>query len=182
MKSKSGAMEMSVGTLVTIVLLMAVLILGIFLVRKIFVGSSDAIDSVNNQLNDQINKLFTEDNAKKLVVLPDSRSISLKKGDDPKGFAFSVRNSDVEQAEFTYDVTADDVSKCGSSFTQVKADNYLLGGTGKFNLGPGNSLDQARLVKFQIPDTAPPCTIIYDLEVKKDGVSYSGANVFVTIK
>ena len=36
MKSKRGAMEMSVGTIVTIVLLMSVLVLGIFLVQKIF--------------------------------------------------------------------------------------------------------------------------------------------------
>jgi len=36
MKSKRAAMEMSVGTIVTIVLLMTVLILGLVLVRSIF--------------------------------------------------------------------------------------------------------------------------------------------------
>ncbi|MEK6945920.1 MAG: hypothetical protein AABW63_03945 [Nanoarchaeota archaeon] len=181
MKSKSGAMEMSVGTLVTIVLLMAVLILGIFLVQKIFSSGSNAIDSVNNEVQNQINQLFSQED-KKIAVYPTSREITLKKGDTPKGFAFSVKNRDVEQAEFTYSVTASDVSKCGSTFSETKANNYLLGGSGTFSLGPGNALDLARLVKFDIPDTAPPCTIIYNLEVKKAGVSYSGADIYVTIK
>ena len=43
-KSKSGAMEMSVGTMVTIVLLMIVLVLGIFFIQKIFGAGTNAID------------------------------------------------------------------------------------------------------------------------------------------
>ena len=38
---KRGAMEMSVGTIVTIVLLMTVLVLGIFLVQRIFTSSTE---------------------------------------------------------------------------------------------------------------------------------------------
>lgn len=181
MRNKQAAMEMSVGTLVTIVLLMAVLILGIFLIKNIFSGSTDAVENINNELQNQINSLFTQEN-QKLVIYPASRGITVKKGDTPKGFAFSVRNRDVESAEFTYTVTASDISKCGSSFTEAKANNYLLSGTGKFNLGPGDLLEQARLVKFEIPETAPPCTIVYNLDIKKTGVSYSNADVFVTVK
>ena len=38
--NKKAAMEMSVGTIVTIVLLMSVLVLGIFMIQKIFSGST----------------------------------------------------------------------------------------------------------------------------------------------
>jgi len=181
LSEKKATMEMSVGTIVTIVLLMTVLVLGIFLVQKIFGASTNAIETIDNEVQDQIKKLFTSE-GKKLAVYPTSQEITLKKGDTPKGFAFSVKNKDVETAEFSYIVEADDVSDCGSSLTKAKADDFLLGGSGSFSLGPGNSLEIPRLVKFNIPETTPPCTIIYNLEVEKDGVSYTGAQIFVTIK
>jgi hypothetical protein len=180
MKNKKAAMEMSVGTLVTIVLLMAVLILGIFLVQKIFSGGTDAIESINTQVTNQINQIFS-DQETKLAVAPSSRAITLKRGDTPKGFAFSVRNQDVNDAQFSYVVNADDISKCGS-LTKTEADSYLLGGTGSFPLGRGNSLDLPRLVRFTIPDGAPPCTIIYNLVVNEGSSAYSSAQIFVTLK
>ena len=183
---KRGAMEMSVGTIVTIVLLMAVLVLGIFLVQRIFKSATGAVDSIDNEVQSEIQKLFAEEGAA-LAVYPTARQITLKKGDDPKGFAFSVKNVDnSEEADFSYVTVANDqdpsFEKCGSSFTKSQAENYLLGGTGSFSLGPGNPLDLPRLVKFEIPDTAPPCTIIYELEVDRDGVAFRTTQIFVTIK
>lgn len=180
-KNKRGAMEMSVGTIVTIVLLMAVLILGIFLVQKIFRSGSNAIDVIDNEVQSQIGKLFTVE-GRNLAVYPTSRDITLRKGDDPKGFAFSVKNNDVNDAQFIYSTSAADVSKCGSSFTVEEANSYLLGGSGNFNIGAGNSLDLPRLVRFVLPSTAPPCTISYTLDIQKDGSSYATADIFVTIK
>ena len=59
-------MEMSVGTIVTIVLLMSVLVLGIILIKNIFYGGIKIVDMTNEQLENEINKLFGED--KKLVL------------------------------------------------------------------------------------------------------------------
>ena len=179
-KNKKAAMEMSVGTIVTIVLLMSVLVLGIFLVQNIFSSATGAIDSINTEVESEIQKLFS-DEGKKLGIYPTSRALTLKKGDDPKGFAFSVHNKDVENADFTYTVTADDISKCGS-LTESEAENFLLGGSGSFSLGAGDSLELPRLVKLDIPETAPPCTIIYLIDVKKDGDSYAGGEIFITIE
>lgn len=180
-KHKKAAMEMSVGTVVTIVLLMAVLVLGIFFVQKIFRTGTNAIDTIDSEVQNQINKLFSEE-GKKVAIYPTSRQITLDKDDDPKGFAFSVRNNDIESADFSYEVYAVDASKCGSSFRETNANNLLLGGSGDFPLGPGDVMDLPRLVKFDIPESAPPCTIIYNLEIKKEGVPYSVVDIFVTIK
>ena len=106
----------------------------------------------------------------------------MKRGDDPKGFAFSVRNNDVEEARFSYIVRADDVSKCGTGFNVADAEDLMIASSGSFSLGPGNKLDLARLVKFSIPESTPPCTIVYELEIDKDSVAYSSAQIFVTIK
>ncbi len=178
--NKKAAMEMSVGTIVTIVLLMGVLVLGVFLVQKIFGGATGAIDQINTQVENEIQKLFS-DEGKSLAIYPTSRDITIKKRDDPKGFAFSVLNKDVEATEFTYEITADDVSKCGS-LTKEEAEKFLIGGSGSFQLGPGSALDFPRLVKLDIPETAPLCTIIYYINVDKKGTPYAGGEIFVTIK
>ena len=178
---KKAAMEMSVGTIVTIVLLMSVLVLGVYLVQKIFRSGVNAIDEVDNEVQNQITQLFSKEGTK-IAIYPTSRQITIKKGDDPKGFAFSIKNNDVESAEFSYNVVSQDIRSCGSTMTNEKADNYLIGGSGSFSLGPGNSLDLPRLVKLNIPETAPPCTFSYTLNIKKDSESYTNADIFVTIK
>jgi len=181
LKNKKAAMEMSVGTIVTIVLMMTLLVLGIFFIQKIFDLGTNAIDSIGTEVENEIQKLFSDEGTK-LAIYPTSRDVKIKKGDDPKGFAFSVRNNDVESATFTYEVHADDVSKCGSSFTKTKANNFLLGGSGGFSLGPGDMLELPRLVKLDLPENTPPCTIIYTLEIDKNNEPYSSADIFVTIK
>ena len=185
MKSKKAAMEMSVGTIVTIVLLMSVLVLGIFLVQKVFRSGTNAIDSIDNQVQSEISKLFAEEDLR-LVVYPPARDITIKKGDDPKGFAFSVKNKDVESADFTYEVfaepTFDFTGRCGSTFSESKANSYLLTNTGSFSLGPGSSMGLPELIKFLIPESAAPCTIPYKIQVTtSQGVPYDGTTVFVTI-
>ena len=172
---------MSVGTMVTIVLLMVFLVLGIFFINKVSKLGLNAIDTIDSQVQSEIQKLFAEE-GRKIALYPTSREIVLKKGDTPKGFAFSVRNIDVESAEFSYSTTASDVSKCGSTFSEEAANNMLLGGTGTFSLGPGDSLELPRLVKFSVPESSPPCTVTYDLEINKDSVPYTSADIFVTIK
>jgi len=180
MKKKTGAMEMSVGTLVTIVLLMIVLVLGIFFIQKIFFTGTNAIDIIDSQVQSQLQKLFSSEEGAKIAFYPTSGDITIKKGDF-KGFAFQIRNNDVEQATFAYTTTVIDASKCGSTFNEVDAEDMLLAGTGSKNIGPGDT-SEAILVRFRVPESAPPCNIGYQLEVTKDSVAYTGKNFFLTIK
>src|SRR3989344_4814439 len=177
--NKKAAMEMSVGTLVTIVLLMVVLVMGIVLIRNIFGGSTDAVENINNQVTNEINNLFS-DSTTKLSISPGDRSITLQIGDVPNGFAFSVRNNEVDEQAFTYNVEAQDVTRC--NINREEANGYLLPKIGGFTLPRGAKLDVPELIKFDLPEDAPPCTMTYLLTVKKDGEVYSSAQIFVTIK
>ena len=69
MRGKSGAIELSIGTIVIIVLAMSMLILGMVLVRNIFSGSSENILQMNDKVKGEINKLFVEDK-RTVVYLP----------------------------------------------------------------------------------------------------------------
>ena len=174
-------MEMSMGTIVTIVLLMSVLVLGIFLVQRIFSSGTSAIDSVDSQLQSQINELFASE-GKPLVIFPASREITVKKDDDPKGFAFSVENQDGAQSQsFTYKIFASDTSFCGT-LTTDQADKFILGKEGTFTLGAGNSLTNSRMVRFVIPKTVPSCPIIYQVDITGDKGQEETDQIQVTIK
>jgi len=183
MKDKKAAMEMSMGTMVTIILLVVVLVLGIFFIQKIFSSGTNAIDVVDSQVQSEINKLFTRDEGQSLIIYPSSREVVVKRGSDPKGFAFSVRNKDgLNSHTFSYTLKASDVTNCQNTLTKAKAEEFLLGGTGSFSLGKGETLANARLVKFSVSEESPACTVVYTLNIKKDNADYNSADIFVTIK
>ena len=182
-KDKGAAMEMSVGTIVTIVLLMSVLVLGVFLVQRIFDSGSDAIEGIDTQIQSEINKLFSEE-GKPLVIFPSSRQITIKRGDDTlKGFAFSVENSDTTLHNYEYTIEAQDATQCGSSLNEEKATRYLMPSEGSFKLGAGQKLTNAELVKLNVPKSAPPCSIMYRVTVTQtEDNQIESATVFVTLK
>src|SRR3989344_4313299 len=108
--NKKAAMEMSVGTIVTIVLLMGVLVLGGILIQKIYYSSIENINNIDQSVKNEINKLFNQDSTKKVIVYPSTRLISIEKGNqEPLGFAFSIRNVDSEDGLFKYSVTATNI-------------------------------------------------------------------------
>jgi hypothetical protein len=190
-ENKRAAMEMSVGTIVTIVLLMATLVLGLVLIKTIFFSSKNAVTNVNNQIENELAKMF-EDEGAKLVIYPSSREVTLKKKqeDTPKGFAFAVRNNGVSTKTFSYTTYAQDVTNCGG-FTKQEANSILLGASGSFSLDSGeDTIASKDMVKFLMNEEVPLCTIVYRTKVC-EGTScteqstqnvYEQMTVFVTIK
>jgi hypothetical protein len=184
--SKKAAMEMSVGTIVTIVLLMTVLILGLVMVRTIFKGSIENINGIDKAVKDQINKLFSEDTSRQIVVYPSSRYITIKKGEDNLGFGFSIRNVGEDEDSFTYDVSAVE-AQCTSLKTNLAAaDKFITLGKTRalpgIKLSPGSFMDDPVFVRFTIPQTAPPCKIRYSVEVSHSEGVYATIDVDLEIK
>jgi len=183
-KNKKAAMEMSVGTIVTIVLLMVVLVLGLVLVRTIFSGAIENIDSIDQAVKGEINKLFSEDDSRKIVVYPPTRFITIKKGnEDPLGFGFSIRNVETTAGDFSYEVIVNDPDirdKCNLNIAE--AESWIQAGrSGNVNIPPGNIMQDPEFVRFVIPENAPPCIIRYGVNVEKDNLQY-GTTVNVDLK
>ncbi|MEK6842666.1 MAG: hypothetical protein AABX84_02525 [Nanoarchaeota archaeon] len=184
LSQKKAAIEMSVGTIVTIVLLMTTLILGLVLVRNIFTGSIQNINSIDQAIKNEINKLFAEDDARKIIIYPPTKFITIQKGNnDYLGFAFSIRNTEIEDGEFTYEVTVNDPNideKC--NINADEAESWIEAGkSGTVNIPAGDSMTDPEFVRFIIPDSAPPCLIRYGINVEKDNEQY-GNTVNVDLK
>jgi len=185
-KGKKAAMEMSVGTIVTIVLLMTVLGLGLFLVRNIFTSAETSIEGIDQAVKNEINKLFSEDDTRKVIVYPPTKLITIKKGNEKyRGFAFSIRNIENNDGAFKYIVSVNDPNirqNCGISASE--AESWIkLGGEGTINIGAGNKMEDEEFVRFLIPDNSPICGIRYGLDIKKDGQQYGNTvNIDLEIK
>ncbi len=182
-KTKRAAMEMSMGTMVTIVLLTVALILGGYFISKIFTSSTENIDSIDTAVKNEINKLFSEDNTKRIVIYPPTRKIIIQKGEDSLGFGFSIRNVGGEEATFSYDINAVEAS-CGMRYSD--ADDLITLGKERtgIRLSPGTVMDNPFFVRFGISETTPPCDIRYQIEVyegSKSGPIYESADIDLKI-
>ncbi|MFC1710727.1 hypothetical protein ACFLZJ_01030 [Nanoarchaeota archaeon] len=179
--NKRAAMEMTMGTVVTIVLLIAVLVMVLFFINQIREGGENAIDSVTKQIESEIDKIFSSDQTKRMVIYPATRQITIKKGtDNQKGFAFSIRNIEETGGTFSYEITASETD-CG--MTLPNADSLLGLGKQKSNIyiASGSIMDYPEMVKFKIPSETPLCEISYSIGLKKDNAHY-GTPVSVHVK
>ena len=182
MKNKKAAMELTMGTMVTMVLLVGVLILGGFLVNKIFFGATESVGAIDDQVKSEISKLFSEDSSRKIIIYPQSRVVNMKKGYKGTGFGFLIRNVDTKDSVFGYTVSAKETD-C-EKLSLAQAESFI--GLGKADdnvpIGAGEIKKDAVNIAFNIPESAPPCSVRYMITLTQDGAIYgSPVGVDVTI-
>jgi len=179
-KNHKAAMEMSVGTIVTIVLLMSVLVLGIFLVQQIFGSAKGAIELTDAQLQSEISKLFGDSDSR-LLLFPTSGEIEVKAGNE-EAFGIGIRNVATninDPTTFSYEVIYEG-NTCGLSEAQVK--NWIgLRGSGT-NIEVGIDQIVTKKVVFSIPEGTPKCTGAFAVQVKRDGKPYDSEDVNIKRK
>ena len=179
---KRGAMELSIGTIVVIVLAMSMLILGVILITNIFTGATDIADMTNDQLKNQVAQLFGEN--KKLVVYPNTRKIEAKLGES-SGFGIGIKNliQGTQDKKFSYEVIVSDPdirAKCG--VTELEAEEWISTGRAEDNieLAPGEFTSGK--VLLMIPDGTPLCTFRFRVNVKYGQDAYQSELMDVIIK
>lgn len=182
-RGKKAALELSIGTIVVLVLAMAMLIMGLILVRTIFTGATGAIDRINDEVMKGIDDMFSDTDAK-IAVYPSSRKIEIKQRTQGKGFAFSVRNLELEEKDFNYIIGVDEnfdiQEKC--RINADEADSWLDVDSGSFPLSRSAKLDMPELVTFTIPENAPSCTIPYRVIVSDETGVYASGSVRLVVK
>jgi len=176
-KNRKGAMELSMGTIVILVLAMSMLILGLVLIRTIFTGAQYNINQINDKVKNEISKLFVED--QKIVVYLSDNKASIPQGED-FGVAFGVRNqikNVQEGVKFKYDV---EMSESSCKLKESEALSWIkLGKEGSISIAPGQ--DKVWLIRFQVPEVSPLCLVRYNIEIKADGQFYTSESFDVEV-
>ena len=173
-------MEMSVGTIVTIVLLMSVLVLGVFLVQNIFSSAKGAIDLTDQQLKDEISKLFSGET--KLSIYPGTKFIEIKQ-ESTDGVGLGIRNlltGEGGTTKFSYEVTAAEVDDCGVS--EEEAESWIITGRADDNIPIASGDFTTEKILFRIPVGAPLCVARFRVIVEADQKTYSTDSFNVEIK
>lgn len=170
---KKGALELSIGTIVILVLAMSMLILGLILVRTIFSGATDNVSTMNEKVRQEINDLFVE--GQKGVLKLAEGNAKIKQG-DPFGVAFGIINTGKTQ-KFRWSTIVEDDNirkKCGIADREAEA-WIATGGTGSVELKSGDTY--ADRVLFNILEGSvsdiSTCIIRFKIVIKdEEGVSY----------
>jgi hypothetical protein len=90
---KKGAIELSIGTIVVVVLAISMLMLGLVLIGKIRAGTTESIDTITRNLQSQISILLVDERADVVVYLKD-RTASIKPDTDLFGIAIGAKTKD----------------------------------------------------------------------------------------
>ena len=180
---KRAAIELSIGTIVIIVLAMAMLILGIVLIKNIFSGGTEIVDMTNEQLKNQVATLFGGD--KKLVVYPDSRHLEITQG-EVNGFGIGIKNQIEGTAEatmFSYEVVVSDPdlrTKCGIGERDAEA--FITTGRSEDNIPIASGDLTSTKVLYNINVGSPLCTIRYRVNAQANNQPYASEIFDITIK
>jgi hypothetical protein len=177
--NKKAAMEMSVGTIVTIVLLVSVLILGLFLVQKIFGSATKVIDLTDAAMINQINKLFAE--PQKVAIYPATREAIIKQEDtDEVGIVIkNLIQGGTGQEKFSYAVTLSDKGNCRETPEQISS--WIIIGSKEDNFAIPSGDAMVKRVRFNIPTGTSLCTARFAVAVSVDGKAYGGDNFDIEI-
>jgi hypothetical protein len=182
-RSKRAAIEMSIGTIVTLVLSITLLIILISVITKIGDLSHGVLDQTESQITDQINKAFGED--KTLGLTPSDGELNIKQGKS-NGFAFNVKNelsgTEGVGAIFSYVVVVASDGNCDKTDDELM--NLIIYGESEsgLSISPGGTLDESRKVKLVIPKDFPTCSFGYRVDVSgPDGSIYAQAPMIINV-
>ena len=173
-KNKKAAIELSVGTIVIIVIAMTMLIMGIVLVRNIFGGATASVTSLNDKVKSEIASLFTEEGEKIVIYGAGAdRTIKIKRGTESFGFVISAladrtsnptTGASTTRNELKYNLELSDDTDCD----RVQFRSYFRNprwATGSDMLAANNrefdDFDNPRgdvLINLNIPGDAETCT------------------------
>ncbi len=180
MVNKKAAVELSIGTIVIIVLAMTMLILGLVLVRNIFTGATDSVDELNDKIRNEITQLFTDEENDIVIRLGSEQTARIKQGTENFGIPIGARTPDGSTAgsrsRLQYKLTLDEATSnnCVKILGKKQTESLF-----KTRLNTFNSFDEYEgsdlyvLVEVSIPKGTAVCSQkvlvdVTDTETKQD--------------
>ncbi len=146
------------------------IIAGIFFFRGTLICCSvPTVSSLtDSQLRDQIGKYSSENS--NITIYPGTRFVQVKQT-IRDGIGFGIKNLKEETENFSYIVTASDVSNCGISKETVEG--WIVSGREEEGLSIVSGDFIVKRVLFKIPVGSPLCTIRFRIDVNADDASYA---------
>jgi hypothetical protein len=176
MIKKKGAIELSIGTLVIIVIAMAVLIAGLVLVRNIFTGATSTVDELNNKVRGEIVALFSDNERDVVIRLGSDRTARIRPSDEEFGVGLGARTKDgsiiEDRGRLKYKLELDS-SESGSCVEIIGASStksFFKTPLDKFvNFGDIDGSSAFAIIALEVPKGTQQCSqkVFVDVEDSK---------------
>ncbi len=160
MKNKKGAMELSMTTIVIVVLSLTLLIMGFVLIRNIMCGAVNITSDINDQVRKEVNNLFATSGGE--VQCIGSGDPVTMVADRTNYIYCSVQAP--EEARYNFNL------KINEGFSDVPKEQlrqWFTSGEQELRIGPGDR-EPKKVGRVKLPSNAPEKEISFDLEVTKD--------------
>jgi hypothetical protein len=172
---KRGAIELSISTIVIIVLAMSMLILGMVLVRSIMCSAIGLTGEIDNKVRGEINKLFEASGSEVACIGAGNQAVALIPGETNN--IYCSINAD-KTAEYQIKVK----SIFGENYKESEIRKWIVGGDFyKKTIAPSDE-EPKKFLRLNIPENANEETIIIGVEVYKDGDLISSPDLDFKIK
>ncbi len=189
MLNKRGAFELSIGTLVVLVIGLTMLILGIVLVTNIFGGATDSVDTINEKVKNEITTLFSDASKDVIVRLGSGNTARVKAGSESFGIAIGAKTKDgssTDRDRLKYKLTLDSTTSnnCVRLLGQSRAEGLFI-----TSLNTENNFDEFdgsnafAIVQLKIPDGTAECTqkVFVDVKDSKTNENVGGSFFIIDI-
>ena len=162
-RNKKGALELSMNTIVVIVIGVTILTLGLRWVYGLFGGLTERSQEIDEQLKKQISDLF-EGGEEALIVRPNSVIIAQRGSRD---VAVAIRNAATDGRKHTYSYN---IRLTNAADTQLSAQEVM----GWITSGAGEQIEvnsggiSYELVAIDIPGDAPLGVYRFEISLNSD--------------
>ncbi len=183
--NRKAALELSIGTIVVIVIGMSMLILGLVLVRTIFSGSTKSVNDLNEQVQSEILDLFDDDSGNLVVQLGSADTAKVKPGDrfnvaigaqHPSGDAVT-RDTLLYRVELADDSDDNCVRKLGRQRTE---DLFVTRVNTWNEFGKYSGSNAFALIEIDAPKGTERCTQKVNVDMRlKDSATPSDGDAFI---
>ena len=158
--NKKGAIELSIGTIVIIVLALVMLILGIVFVRSIMCAGIQVSEDLGAGVKNQVRNLFGGDKLGVKCVGESGQEI--KYGTGGKRQVICIIKTD-EQAE--YNIKVKELKSLSGVNTQT-AEKWIIDQDWKGKVSPGGDGVEASVLMLNIPKDAPITSLKLTIEAR----------------
>ena len=165
--SKTGAMELSISTIVIIVIALTMLILGIVLVRSIMCGAIQLTSETSNAAKKEVNKLFEATGGEVECIGSGGEAVVMVPGKVNIIFC-GIRSTD-SNSKYKIEVTG--ISTADKNILSSSEVNKWKSGPDYFGPATVSPDDESakKILRLNIPKDAPETGIFVEVKATKEG-------------
>jgi hypothetical protein len=162
LQNKKAAVELSISTIIIIVLGVTMLILGMVLVRNIMCKTINLTTNIDSKVTDELNRYFGDSGSEVACMGAGGEAVKLLAG--KTNYIFCIVKA---PATSNYQITLTTSKSYIPSLKDEQLKGWIKTSSWTGNIAPGDQ-SVKKPIMLQIPSNAPEGPIKLQVEVKKD--------------